>query len=391
MTRTPWVNYGLLAVNVALYFLGYHAADRESYQRIFNWMLHPDNPRLPQFISSMFLHGHFWHLAGNMLFLWVFGNAINDRLGQVGYLAFYLAGGILAGVGYVLLSGAAPVLGASGAIAAVTGAYLVLLPRSRVTLLVMLFYFFTTLSVSSLYFLMIQFVWNLMMSFSTRIGVGGGGVAYAAHCSGYAFGIGIAVALLALRVLPRDAFDLLNLIRARHRRARYRRMVGRGYDPFSNVGAKIGSPGGRWVDARTVEQSAPDTPGARELLVRKAISECFGRGDLPGATGKYLELVQIAEDPVLSRPQQLDVANHLMAGEQYAAAADAYERFIRHYGSYEYMPDIYLMLGLLYGRYLQQYDRAERYLQQAVDSLDDPRKLALARGDLENVRRHRSE
>ena len=90
------------------------------------YYLHPDQPEILQFFTSVFLHGSWMHLIGNMIFLWVFGNAVNDRFGHVGYAAFYLAGGVLSGLGYVLLAGQAPVLGASGAISAVTGCYLVL-------------------------------------------------------------------------------------------------------------------------------------------------------------------------------------------------------------------------------------------------------------------------
>ena len=98
------------------------------------------------------------------------------------------------------------------------------------------------------------------------------------------------------------------------------------------------------------------------------------------------KLVQISEQSVLPRQQQLDVANQLMASDQHPAAADAYERFLKHYGTYEHLADIYLMLGLLYGRYLQQHDRAEQMLERAIHLLDDPNKLALAKGDLQKLR-----
>jgi len=383
MTHTPWVNYGLLAANVLVYFLGFHAADEAGYHRIKSYMLHPDSPALAQFFTCMFLHGNFLHLAGNMVFLWVFGNAINDRFGHAGYLAFYLAGGVLAGIGYVLLGGQAPVLGASGAISAVAGAYLVLLPRSRVTVLLLL-YVFVPFEVSSLYFLAFQFAWNLALTMGELTGPysGAGGVAYAAHSSGYAFGIATAAALLAMRVLPRDAFDLLNLIRAHHRRGRYQRMVAQGHDPFNFVGPRLGH-GGRWVRSRSAGQTTPDTPSAKELQFRRDIAEALARNDLSAAAQRYLQLVQIADEPVLSRQPQLDIANHLMASEQHAAAADAYERFLKHYGNYEFSADICLMLGLLYGRYLNQAESAERYLRRAIDSLHDARKLELARSELQ--------
>jgi len=384
MRHTPWVNYALLAANVVLYVLGYHGAS----PRIRAWLLHPEAPELAQFFTSVFLHANLAHLIGNMVFLWVFGNAVNDRFGHVGYLAFYLAGGVLAGVGYVLLSGAAPVLGASGAISAVTGAYLVLLPRTRVTVVALLLYVLMPFEISSLYFLLFQVVWNLVLTFS-ELGGAGGGVAYAAHSSGYAFGIGVSAALLALRVLPRDPFDLLNLLRARHRRTRYQRMVTQGFDPFRYNPEGARQFERRWVDARTVDSAVPDTADARELELRRGIAEALAGGNFEGAARRYLDLIAAAPQAVLPRQQQLDVANQLMSAERFPEAAEAYERFLRHHAGYEHVADIYLMLGLVYGRYLRKDEPAEKYLQLAVENLHDARKIDLARADLEQVRSRR--
>jgi membrane associated rhomboid family serine protease len=391
LTRTPWVNYLIIAVNVVAFVASYRWVLSAGTTPITHLMLDPDDPHVYQFFTSVFLHGGIMHIAGNMLFLWVFGNAVNDRLGHVGYLAFYLGGGVLAGIGYVLLGGHGPVLGASGAISAVTGAYLVLLPRVRVTLLVWFFYFLTTIEVSSLFFLAFQFVFNLWMSLDVRFGgvASGGGIAYAAHSSGYLFGIVVTTALLATRLLPRDPMDLLNLIRAARRRAHYRRMVQAGFDPFNPIGPKTATPRTRWVDAKAAPVAAPDTPQAREMQLRREIAAAWGHRDLADAAGKYLQLIQVAEGAVLPQDQQLDVANQLMAVEQYPAAADAYERFMSHYGTYEHIADIYLMLGLLYGRYLHQDAQAERLLRLAIDSLTDEHKRQLAREDLEALRQRR--
>jgi len=388
MTRRPWINYALLAANVGIFLLGHNGLE-QNMPRIYEFLLHPDDPRLSQFFTSVFLHGGWMHLIGNMVFLWVFGNALNDRLGHMGYLAFYLAGGVLACVGYLLLGGKGPVLGASGAISAVTGAYLVLFPRVRVTVLAWILYFVMPLEVSSLFFLLVQFVWNMAMTADVATSSGGGGVAYSAHAAGYVFGIAVAAGLLATKLLPRDAFDLLNMIRAWRRRSRYRRMVAQGYDPFTYNRPGSGPATAKTIKAKTVETTEPDSATAREIRLRKEISEAYSRHDLEHAARGYLQLVQIADHAVLSRQQQLDIANQLMAAEQYAAAADAYERFLRHYPGYEYIADIHLMLGLVYARYLNRYDRAEELLNSAITGLTDPRKLELARGDLENIRRGR--
>jgi len=383
LERTPWVNYALIVANILVFvfFQRMGAADPVVQMH----MLHPDQPELFQFFSSVFMHGNLLHLVGNMVFLWVFGNAVNDTLGHVGYLAFYLAGGVIAGVGYVVLSGVNPVLGASGAISAVTGAFLVLFPRVRVTVLVLLIYVLLPWEVSSLFFIALQIIWNLLYT----VGDTGGNIAYWAHLSGYAFGIVIAAILLATKLLPRDVYDMLSLVRMWRRRKSYRRMVAAGYDPFSGPPArmKAETTQRRWVDARTVESAPTTTRNARELELRRQIGTDHANGNFPAAAGGYLKLVQVADEPILPLNQQLDVANYLMSAEQYPAAADAYERFLVHYGGYEYVADILLMLGLIYSRYLHQYAKAEANLAKAVDGLFDSGKAVMAREELEKVRR----
>ena len=390
MAHRPWVNYALVAINVLVYVVGFNGSNKA----IDPWMLNADDPQLVQFFSAAFLHADFMHVAGNMLFLWVFGGPLNDRFGHVAYLAFYLAGAVLSSLGYILLGGSGHLLGASGAISAVTGAYLVLLPQVRLTVL-MILYYITTFQMSSLYFVGFQFIYNVLM---TATGTGGR-VAVAAHSAGYVFGIAVGFVVLALRMVPRDQMDLLSMFSHARRRGRYKRMVSQGYKPFQADGpaSPAGGPRlepsryGRWVEAKSVRSEPSDTQQARELELRQEITAACARHDLPVAVEKYLQLVQIAEDAVLSRQAQLDVANQLMAQEQYPAAADAYERFLRHYGNYEHTSDIHLMVGLIYGRYLHQYDRAEHYLSQAAARLSDQRKAAMAQAELDAVRHKRSQ
>ncbi|MDP6545214.1 MAG: rhomboid family intramembrane serine protease [Phycisphaerae bacterium] len=377
MRCVPVVNYALVAANVLLYVMGYHSQTEQSYARLLQGqlVLNPLSPQLYQFFTSIFLHGGLMHLVGNMIFLWVFGNAINDRFGHVGYAAFYLSGGVLAGLGHMMFSNA-PVLGASGAISAVTGAYLVLFPLVRLKILLW-FYLITVFHISSMYFLLFYFIKDAFMS------VGGGGeVAYEAHLSGYIFGIGVATLLLVTKILPRNSFDMLNLIRSAHRRGRYRRMAAQGYDPFNRLGS-TGEPGSeRWTRPRRVEPVALSSKEIKELELRREISDACKRHDLPAAVVRYVELVSENSGAVLPRQEQLDVANQLMHDQQHADAAGAYELFLKHHGKNERVGEIYLLLGLLYGRYLNQPRRGAEMFQGAIDRLDDPQQVALARCEL---------
>ena len=140
-------------------------------------------------IASMFLHGGFLHLVGNLWFLWVFGNNIEDRLGSVRYLAFYLAGGVVSGLGHVLMQWGSlvPVVGASGAIAAIMGAYLVWYPRAPVLSYIPPIF---VVKIGARWFLGVWFVLQFFTGANS-------GIAWVAHVVGFAFGSG--VALLAPR------------------------------------------------------------------------------------------------------------------------------------------------------------------------------------------------
>jgi membrane associated rhomboid family serine protease len=379
LRHPPLVNYMLILANVAVFVVFQHAQGDLPAARPF--LLHPDMPQVNQFFTCMFMHNDWTHLIGNMLFLWVFGNAVNDSFGSVGYLAFYLAGGVFAGVGYVLLSGAAPVLGASGAISAVTGAFLVLFPRVRVTLLLLLPFLLMPLEIPSLIFLLLQFVWNLYASFKTSPG---SAVAYAAHASGYLFGIIVAAPLLAVRLLPRDGYDLLSMFGTWRQRQAYRHAALAGHESHGSGGGAR-----RWVQAQTLSSQPAGSDSAAELALRQQISADHARGLLESAANNYLKLLQVSDQAVLPQNQQLDVANYFMSAGLHSAAADAYERFLANYPNYEFSGDIRLMLGLIYGRYLHQYDKAQECLAQALPELRDAGKAEMARQELERLRHNR--
>jgi len=150
--------------------------------------------------SSMFMHGSLLHLGGNMLFLWIFGNNIEDSMNRALFIGFYLLGG-LAAVGLHVVSdanSAIPTVGASGAIAAVLGAYARLYPRARVVTLVFIVIIFTVVTLPAVLVLGVWFVLQLLPAFSDPTGVGGG-VAYFAHIGGFLFGL-LAIKLFATNV-----------------------------------------------------------------------------------------------------------------------------------------------------------------------------------------------
>jgi membrane associated rhomboid family serine protease len=148
--------------------------------------------------TSQFLHGGWLHILGNMLYLWIFGNNVEDAFGRLRFLAFYLAGGAIAGLAQVAITPASniPTIGASGAIAAILGAYLVLYPRARITSLVFLGFFYQLIDVPAVVVLLFWFVLQLIDGIAS-LGVtdAGGGVAFFAHIGGFVFGALVAFVL----------------------------------------------------------------------------------------------------------------------------------------------------------------------------------------------------
>jgi len=202
--RFPVVNVGLIVANFAVWFfyelpnLDSAVAHASFYPCTVNGTCHGPEPWGVSWITSMFLHGGWDHILGNMLFLAIFGKNVEDAFGKLGYLLFYFAGGFVATAtqtAMTLLAGDAaaervPNLGASGAIAAVLGAYFVLYPNSRVTTLVLYF----PVRISAWFFLGAWFLYQLVEAnfgfFSAR--ANGGGVAFFAHVGGFVFGVLVA-------------------------------------------------------------------------------------------------------------------------------------------------------------------------------------------------------
>jgi rhomboid family protein len=222
--RLPVVTVALIVANVLMYFLFQHGTitlgDPSSQPYLHNLvenavfpyeLTHPGHycvninecgvtqnpagyaPTWETVFLAMFMHGGLLHLGGNMLFLWIFGNNVEDSMGPVRFLVFYLLGGIAATALQTLVgpSSQVPNLGASGAIAAVLAGYLILFPRARVVTVVFIVFFFTIVELPALIFLGIWIAEQALFGYLglTQGGGSGGGVAYFAHLGGVLFGL----------------------------------------------------------------------------------------------------------------------------------------------------------------------------------------------------------
>ena len=190
----PFLSYGFIAVNVLVFLYQVLLGQEQGEVFIMNYATIPhdivNGQNYYTIFTSMFMHGGWMHLIGNMLFLWVFGDNIEATIGSVAFFLFYIAGGIAASAAHILsdVSSTIPSLGASGAIAAVLGAYLVMFPKSKIKV-VFFFFFIRVFYMAAILFLGIWIAMQLVPGIS-QLGQAnvGGGVAWWAHIGGFAFG-----------------------------------------------------------------------------------------------------------------------------------------------------------------------------------------------------------
>jgi membrane associated rhomboid family serine protease len=231
--RTPVMTIALIAVNVVVYLLitlplgarpadpndpllaeylrnilpllppGTPAQEVSAYDLVvYRWGFRPDAPSAITLLTSMFLHGGFLHLVGNMLYLWIYGNNVEDRLGVVGYLFWYLVSGAAAALFQMAFSlhSSIPMVGASGAISGVLGFYLVWFPHHVVKMWVFLFPFYVgVMHINATFVLIMYLLLDNVLPFLMAQGQGGG-VAHGAHIGGFLLGMAAAWALRNRRV-----------------------------------------------------------------------------------------------------------------------------------------------------------------------------------------------
>ncbi len=206
--RTPYVIYALIAANVLIFlsYVGIMDDARLINRFYFDYAIIParisDGVALETLVTSMFLHGGWMHLIGNMLFLWIFGDNLEDEMGHLPFLLFYLVSGIGAGLIHIVTAPGSlvPTIGASGAIAGVMGGYLLMFPKARVDILLILIVYFRVFTVPAFVMLGVwlgmQFLGSLASNPDT------GGVAYWAHTGGFVIGLVLCIPIWLKRGGP---------------------------------------------------------------------------------------------------------------------------------------------------------------------------------------------
>ena len=191
----PGLVVTIIALNAVAFFYEMRLTDRQLALFVREYGVVPIDFSLASVFTSMFLHGGWMHVLGNMLFLWIFGDNVEDRMGHGRFLVFYLLCGAIAAFAHVMSEPSSPIptIGASGAVAGVMGAYVVLYPRSRILTLLPIFIFWPIIEVPAAVFLGFWFVLQLFSGVGTMLmatqGAPAGGIAFWAHVAGFAAGV----------------------------------------------------------------------------------------------------------------------------------------------------------------------------------------------------------
>lgn len=323
-------------------------------------------------ITYQFLHGGWFHLLSNMFFLAAFGVVLESRLGRLGFLAIYLAGGAVAGVAQAWIGhwldpsqGFAPAIGASGATSALLGAAFALYPRANVR------------GLAIPQFLPAQVSIQWMMAFAVAIdvvrtlvdwsGAGNSGIATLAHLGGIAFGILIGLALLGSGLLSRDDADMLFLIRQWRRRREMRQAM-----ESAGLGGVSGTVAGR------VRSGTESKETDAQQVLRRTIAAAHRERDYTLAAQLYVKLLKELPTATLPSEIQLDVANELARSGQHVLAAQGYRIFIERFRTHPMLDDARLMLATIELRRLGDAKSAAKTLETLVGRPLDADRAAIA-------------
>ncbi len=366
LRRTPVVTYALLMLNVVA-FLVQSAVTKDPLSpvsgEVGRFVLLPGYSPWWTWLSYAFLHGGPLHLLGNMVFLWVFAQAVEDRFGHLGFAGFYLIGAVATAGAHALFSNDG-VIGASGAVACCTGAYLVMFPRAHVKVFFILF-----VSVSlwpAWLFIALAVSWDVY-----TWARGGLGVAVEAHFAGYLYGAAISFILLATRVLPREPYDLFTVINQRRRRSQIRSAV---------QSAGLDKP----MATKPVREK-PKTPEEAAADLREGVARALKARKPGSAATMYRKLLEnhADADTRLPRDAQLDLANTLYQKAQYELAASAYEGFLKAHGDDDEAPMVRVLLARVLADHLGDATKARSLLRQALLQLKDEELKAVAQSDFD--------
>ncbi len=372
----PIVTWAIIAMNAAV-FLAFNLqmTDRQLADWTLHWGYDVDHPFARQILTSMFMHGGWVHILGNMWVLWIVGDNIEDKVGKLGYLALYLVGGCVAALSFAGIAAWSgpdpaalslygrdhlPLVGASGAIAAIMGMYIVFFPEARIRLLVWWFFFVQIIPIRAKWFLGVTLALDLVTSIAAQ-GASSGGVATMAHVGGGIFGV---VAALTLKPLvggggEGDAWDVHTGFAKRMRE---------GAEPWQD--ARLPRGVARFAPEETDEMATSDFESSIVQLVRA--------GRVREAIDVYPSYVAMAREQPLPDDVQIEIAHEFYRQWLPKEAIPAYLRYLDTHPDGDDVAEAKFRLGVLYARGVGDRAAAAQWLRQALDEHHDPQIRAAA-------------
>jgi membrane associated rhomboid family serine protease len=350
------------------------------------WGTVPSELNPVSLVTSAFLHADFFHILFNMVFLWVFGDNIEDRLGHLPYLGFYIGGAVCADLIYAVANAGSsmPAIGASGAVAAVLGAYAIMLPKIKVRILYIIWYRAGVFAVSAVYAIgfwaVLQVIYYVALEAE-----GSGGVAYSAHIGGFGYGLaGGAIAAVLLKSKLKEQQQLLD--KWHQEKAGAHRL-------------SAARPGTRYTEGAFRKQREFDTQPSRQRgprpLTHSYVSDAqqnivnlLAQGKEEEALEQYLAFIRRFRFAALPALEQLRVADLFLTKEQYRPAQEAYERFLRRFPDNRHADEVRFNLAMLCAQYTQDLATARRLLKELIRKTGDSAKLVELEEELKRVEEH---
>lgn len=373
--RKAVVTHAIIAINIGVFVALALLAktDPELAGRITDaGAISRDHFRIWQPVTSTYLHGGFMHIFGNMIFLLVFAPPVEDRFGRIGFVVFYTLGGAASGLAHIALEHA-PAIGASGAVAAVAGAFLVMFPKTHIRAFV--FFIFIGIFMIPSWWLIGMFI---VLDLFSQVFSSGNGIANLAHLGGYAFGISIALGLIITGLIPRQPYDLFSIAKHRHRR----RVIAGAGKRFDQSTARVHT---------DHPHARPSDPDAEDIAQRRArIGTLLATDQAGEGADAYLAMVKAYGGKPLpltmNRDAQYQIANTLYQRGEHIAAAEAFTRLL---DAYPGDPERHIIAVLIARtRAHDQHDPAGavEMLEALADRAHDDETTALVERELAAVR-----
>ncbi len=378
--QTPWVNYGLIAANAIVFFLTWGGEESARTVEILErWGYVPAHPRVEALFTSMFLHAGWMHLIGNMLFLWIFGDNVEARLGRLKYLLVYLAMGAAAGLTFGLLrpQEQQPCVGASGAISGVLGVYFLAFPENKVKMLFWVFIFVRVFHVGARWVIGLWFLVNDVLPLAFKTYLLGDNTAHEAHVGGFVSGL---VLYLLLRPTAK----------VKEAEARFAAGVGstassgtagtwgERRDPYA--GGRAAPP--RWGQAGTLEEAPTLTEEQKILLAWRA-------GQFEAAAGRFASELRFGRVPHVPEPEFFRMCAYLYDHQQWDDSRRAFHAFLDSYPSSRNAPPAAFALGMVYSRQDRDAEKARPWLEEAARRHPSAQVRQMAEQELAAIRYRR--